>query len=286
MPSTDQLAQTLSRASLARAWSPEADLDWPDALPADRWAMSPELLSLYDTPAWDQLSDEAARALSLWELVGFFSFTLHGERPLIQGMCDQLYVRQGPVVSDYLHHFIDEENKHMRMFATFCHRYGGKVYGHKRLRLPRRLDPAEAQVRFFVEVLIVEELGLVYNAAMARDPRLPGIVQAINRIHQIDESRHLAMGHRLLAEAVDAARDVLPATGWATLQGWVATALRYAWRDYVRPEAYADAGLPDPHGLVRLALSDPGRARHRRAVSGRLVSRLLELDLLQHEPEL
>ena len=49
-------------------------------------------------------------------------------------------------------------------------------------------------------VTIVDTL----NRAMARDRRLAPIARASNAAHHQDETRHLAFGHRLLRELVDA----------------------------------------------------------------------------------
>ena len=167
----------------------------------------------------------------------------------------------------------------MRMFATFCLRYAGKIYPWKKLALPRRLAPGEGRVRFFVEALIVEEIGLVYNAALARDRRLPGIVRAINRVHQIDESRHLVMGRRLLAEAIEQASGSWSSEVWTGLRRWVAVALDYAWRDFVNPDVYADAGLVDPHSVARRVMAAPGWLAHKDRGSARLCRILSDLDL-------
>ena len=43
----------------------------------------------------------------------------------------------GREITEYLHHFVDEENKHMVMFGEFCNRYIGKVYPEKKISLGR-----------------------------------------------------------------------------------------------------------------------------------------------------
>ena len=90
------------------------------------------------SPAFAALDDAQRKRLSFYELAGFFSLILQGERPLLEGMSHRLYTLEKRLpVLEYLHHFLDEENKHMVMFGEFCHRYIGKVYPEKKIALPR-----------------------------------------------------------------------------------------------------------------------------------------------------
>ena len=135
--STD-LAPKLSIASIKKSWDVYSAFDWPDTLPEDAWYMSPELISLYGTDFYETLTEEQQKKLSFTELCNFFSLVLQGERPLVQGLVHRLYLKSTEqVVSDYLHHFIDEENKHMIMFGMFLNRYLGKVYPEKKISIPR-----------------------------------------------------------------------------------------------------------------------------------------------------
>ena len=62
--------------------------------------------------------------------------TLQGERPLVAGISDRLYSKRVTAdATEYLHHFLDEENKHMVMFGMFLNRYVGKVYPEKKIAL-------------------------------------------------------------------------------------------------------------------------------------------------------
>ena len=125
----------------------------------------------------------------------FFSLVLQGERPLVQGLVHRLYSKKSPeAVSEYLHHFVDEENKHMVMFGMFCRRYLGKIYPEKKVLAPAKLSKDEEEIVFYCKVLVVEELGDYFNVFMQKDERLHPIVRELNRVHHIDESRHLAFG--------------------------------------------------------------------------------------------
>ena len=61
---TDQLTSLVDKlcaASRRRYGNPYEGLQWPDELARDQWFMSPELISIYGTPAWDALSEEQAQ---------------------------------------------------------------------------------------------------------------------------------------------------------------------------------------------------------------------------------
>ena len=60
----------------------------------------------------------------------------------MQGLAGRLYRKDLADVADYLHHFLDEENKHSIFFGGFCRRYA-RVYRTRQVawtesRPPRR----------------------------------------------------------------------------------------------------------------------------------------------------
>jgi hypothetical protein len=284
--SASELAVRLSRASVAKLWNVYGAIEWPPALDLSAWFMPPELISLAGTEAWDGLDDDARRRLSFYELVNFFSLTLHGERPLVQGLCNQMYSRQNAPITEYLHHFLDEENKHMVMFAEFCQRYAGKVYPQKKLPLPKEYAKGEEDVTFFLKVLVVEELGDFYNVAIARDERVHPLAREINKIHHRDEARHIIFGKRLLAELFER-----HAPSWSEetrhgMRTWLGDYLRASWADFYNPSMYRDAGVPEAYAAREAALSGSSCRAHRARVSQRLVDYFLETGILREVPAL
>lgn len=286
METSTDLAVRLSRASIKKIWDVYSAIEWPESLDHSLWCMPPELCSLYGTDTWDALSDDQRHQLSLYELCNFFSLTLQGERPLVQGLCNQMYSRTNTEVTDYIHHFLDEENKHMVMFAEFCNRYAGKVYNYKKIALPKEYAKGEEDVTFFIKVLIVEELGDYYNIAMGKDERLHPIVREVNNIHHSDEARHIIFGRRLLQELFD---EWSPKWSVETLDGmrsWLGAYLKSSWADFYNPSMYKDAGVPDAYEARKAALASGVCREHRERVSGKLVSYFLDTGILLEEPAL
>lgn len=265
----DEFTQVLAKlcaASRADFSNPYADFEWPEAFDFATWAMSPELVSLHGTPAWDGLDDARRRKLAFYEAVNFMSLNIHGERALLEGLTHRLHTTDTADVSDYLHHFVDEENKHMVYFANFCLRYAGKIYPELAWRAERTFEPGEEEFLFYARVLLFEEIVDVYNARMARDARLAPIARAINAMHHRDETRHLAFGRRqmkrLWARAAPGWSEETRAGARAHLEAF----LEATWKSYYNPQAYRDAGLDDAYSLRESAFAHPAQRAHRAEV--------------------
>jgi len=287
MESSAALAKKLSEASVRMAWDVYSAFQWPESLTGHEWMMSPELTSLYGTPLWDGLSEDQRRLLSKWEVGNFFSLVLQGERPLVQGLVHRLYSKRTPEdVTEYLHHFVDEENKHMVMFGTFCRRYLGKIYPEKKIITPAKMTREEEEIVFYCKVLVVEELGDYYNVFMQKDERLHPIVRELNRVHHIDEARHLAFGREhlrslcrpYLAQASEQDRQ--------EMGQWLLDYIASSWADYYNPTMYRDAGLTNGYELHQYVMGSPTCAEQRRRVSEKMMELFVETGLLKEAPEL
>lgn len=288
MATAAELAPRLSDASIRKAWDVYSAFDWPESLdPAAHWYMSPELISIYGTPVWDELDESARKRLSFYEIVNFFSFVLYGERPLVSGLMNRMYRKNTlGAVTDYLHHFVDEENKHMIMFGTFCNRYAGRVYPEKKIVLPREYARGEEDIAFYCKVLIVEELGDYYNLKMMSDKTIHPLVARINKIHHVDEARHLSFGREYLRELVAEYRPGWSDEELASFRKWLVEYLASSWGDFYNPAVYKDAGLVDGYGIRQLGLQDATCRSFRTAASEKLVEYFQDIGLLTEPPVL
>ncbi len=287
METPSQLATRLSGASRRKFWNVYDTFDWPQALDPALWYMPPELISIHGTPAYEALDEEQKRRLSLYEIGNLFSSVLRGEVLLVQGLAQRLHARgNGPEISGYLHHFADEENKHMVMFGEFCQRYIGKVYPDKKVALPRKYAEGEEEVSFYCMAMVVEELGDYYNVVIDRDPRVDPLVRQINRVHHVDEARHLAFGRAHLADLFARHSPNWPAGTLEGFREWLVGYLRANWGDFYNPTMYRDAGLSDAYEIRQMALAHPACAAHRQRVSAKLVAYFVKTGLLAAEPAL
>lgn len=288
MATAADLAVRLNEASIRKSWDPYSTFDWPEVLePSEHWFMSPELISLYGTDTYEALPEADQKRLSFYELVNLFSFVLLGERLVVEGMMHRTYRKAtlGPVTR-YLHHFVDEENKHMVMFASFCDRYANGIYPEKKLLAPRELASGAEEIGFFCKVLIVEEIGDVYNVKMMRDDRVHPLVAAINRMHHIDEARHIAFGHEYTREQFARYSRDWSEGDLHSFQDWLSEYLVSAWGDFYNPSVYRDAGVEPGYQTRQMALAHPTCRRMREDVSAKLVDYFLDVGLLRDAPAL
>ena len=287
METASDLAVRLTKQSREQFWNVYTEFDWPEELDADRYCMKPELISIHGTELWDELSEDKKKRLSLYEIANFFSLTLQGERPLVAGLSDRLYSKRvTSEATEYLHHFIDEENKHMIMFGLFLNKYVGKVYPEKKLALDKQVSKGEEEIAFFCKVMVVEELGDYYNVKMMLDDSIEPIVKQLNWVHHRDESRHLGFGRRHLTEL---AEEFVPTWDDATRDGfaaWLAQYVKSSWNDFYNPAMYKDAGLGNGYEVRRMALAHPATAEHRQRASKKLLNIFVRLGLLPEAPAL
>ncbi|MFI6403205.1 diiron oxygenase [Streptomyces sp. NPDC050548] len=242
-------------------YNPYTMFDWPDRIAPDLPWMSESLTTLGGTPMWDELTREQQLALTRYEAINFFSLNIHGIRELMSEVVMRIHEKTYANVSEFLHHFIGEENEHMWFFAQFCLRYGGKLYPAQPTLKADPVDHLSGVARemiVFARILIFEEIVDHFNAHMATDQTLPPIAREINRVHHQDESRHVAFGRMIFTDLLrQVARhdpDEVP-----VIAEYLENYLQYSIGTLYNPAAYRDAGIPDALALRRLALAHPAR---------------------------
>ena len=245
--------------------------------------MSPELISLHGTRHFQDLDEEQQQRLSFFELINFFSINIHGERMLIEGLAKRLYRKSTETVSPYLHHFLDEENKHMFYFGRFCNQYAGKVYAEKKFSLQREYADGEEEFLFFARVMLFEELVDVYNRRMAKDQQLVPIAREINWLHHFEEARHLVFGRRIVEELFESHASDWPEQVRERVRDELVHYFDATWKDFFNPEVYKDAGLQNPYDLRRDLLADASVEARREALSQRCARTLYKVGLLTQE---
>ena len=185
----------------------------------------------------------------------------------MEGLAHRLYQPGLEGVAEYLHHFLDEENKHSIWFGTFCNRYAGKVYPDRKIDFPREYADGEEDFLFFAQVSIFEEIVDRYNVAQGRDERLVAVARQINANHHAEETRHLVFGRRVVEwlwrEWVDRWSPEVVAGIRAHLDAYVTA----TWREYYNPDVYRDAGFADPWAVAREAWDHPATQAHRAAIT-------------------
>jgi hypothetical protein len=254
--------------------------EWQDSLPTTEYWIAPELMSCYGTPVWDELTEQQKLTLSHWESVNFFSLNVHLIRELIGEVADRIYATRFPGLSEFFHDFIAEENKHMWFFATYCQRYGGKVY--QRGQLFSGASAHEEVLRdlmVFGRILIAEELCDFYNVKMQQDARLPALVQQINRVHHSDEARHIAFGRQMMRALCERAASVAGEDGLSVVSSYLARYITVCLQSFYNPKMYEDAGLEGGRQLRVRLLEDAARDQAHREFMSKTTTFLERLGL-------
>lgn len=279
-----KLAEKLSEASVKLHYSALEAVPMPAVLERNNWFTAPELMTLHGQPEWDNLSEETKKILSFYEAVNFYSLNINGEKALIEGLAKRLYDEGRPSEhSRYIHHFLDEENKHMTFFGTFCMKYAGKVYQDRKFEFEREYLDGEEEFLFFLKVFIFEEIADYFNVKMGNDERLVETARKINYYHHVDESRHLAFGRAHLKEVWD---QFSPAWGpeyKSELQNYIRSYINSTWREYYNPDVYADAGLADPYDLSEKVFNSDVAQKFRLTVSENLMSYMKKCGIVSAE---
>lgn len=250
-------ARQLLDASKSKFYNPYTLLEWPVTVGEHLPCMGDSLMSLAGTDIFGDLDAAARKKLSFFETVNLFSVILHGEGSFVAGIAERIHLPATRPYAAYLHSIIDEENKHMMLFAEFCTRYAGAVYPSRGDGFSGDSDERVADLLFFARAMVFESLFSYYNRLIATDPSVDPFVRRIHQLHLLDEARHVAFGHELLAAGI---RD-LRSQGLDPLVQYCAAQLH----DFVQilrvalcsAEVYADAGILNPIQARRLALDNP-----------------------------
>lgn len=273
MLQSQKLAEKLSDASVRLHYSALEAVPMPATLDKNNWFTAPELMTLFGQPEWEKLTEDQKKVLSFYEAVNFYSLNINGEKALIEGLAKRLYDEGRPSEhSRYIHHFLDEENKHMTFFGTFCMKYAGKVYQDRKFNFEREYLEGEEEFLFFLKVFIFEEIADYFNVKMGNDERLVETARKINYYHHVDESRHLAFGRAHLKEVWDQFSGAWGEEYRTALAVYIGQYINSTWREYYNPDVYVDAGIENPYDVSdRIFHSETAKA-FRSTVSENLVS--------------
>ena len=275
-----EVAARLSAISRQDSYDPYLLFEWSDSLPVTDYWMAPELMTCYGTPVWEEFTEEQKLRLSRWEAVNFFSLNVHLIRDLIGGVADRIYATRFPGLADFFHDFISEENKHMWFFATFCLKYGGKVYpSGKTFPAGSADEEVLRDLMVFGRIMIAEELCDAYNIKMAEDTRLPALVQQINRVHHHDEARHIAFGRQMMRALAERASATAGQDGLRAVGDYLARYEQVCLHAFYNPTMYADAGIEGGRRLRARLLEDPAREQVHRDLMSKTATFLERLGL-------
>jgi hypothetical protein len=202
-------------------------------------------------------------------------------------LSERLYKNYPVEITDYIHHFLDEENKHMLWFGTYCEKYAGKIYQDKKLVFPREFAKGEQEFLFFAKVVVFEEIVDKYNLIMSKDETLSDLERQIHRQHHIDESRHLSFGREIAKFLFEKHRR----SDWNKdtfkgIQNYLSNYIVATWGEYYNPEVYADAGIENPYDLRDEVWNLDKSREFRLDISKKLLDFFLKSEFISEAPKL
>jgi len=169
----------------------------------------------------------------------------------------------------------------MMYFSGFCQRYAGKIYPDRKIHQQSSDDAELDWFLLFARINVFEEIVDHYNRIMAKDDRLAGVVREINRIHHVEEARHLAFGRKFLEQWIEKNASAWDSALRSKLQIDLSNYLACVWKEYYNPGVYKDAGLADPFATWQSIPNSPTAKTHRDAVNQTRLKFLRKLDLLE-----
>ncbi|MFI6101330.1 diiron oxygenase [Lentzea sp. NPDC051213] len=274
----EKTAERLLKSSADRFYDPEVDIDWEAPLVEGLFYIPEHRISLYGTPLYDSLTREQRIELSKHELASIASVGLWFELLLMQMLVKVVY-NTDPTTrhAQYALTEVADECRHSTMFARLVERIGCPPYGPVRQthRLGKLLPTIGYGPAMYGSILVAEEiLDRLQREAMA-DETIQPIVRMVNRIHVLEEARHVRFAREELLRGMSGLKAFeLPYQKW--LVGYVSMMIT---RTIINPAVYAAVGL-DVREAHRQALGNPHFQETLRWAGERIMSFLDEAGLV------
>lgn len=274
----DITATRLLESSVRNSFDPQLDIDWAAPVAEGKGYLPPERVSLYGTELWDTLTPAQRVELGKHELGSTASVGLWTEIVLMQLLAryaENLDPRSPH--AQYALTEIGDETRHSIMFAKALSHYGIPAYGPP--KLVRRLSPLFKAVvggaSMFASVLVVEEMTDRLQRSTVDDEAIQPLVRMVNRIHVIEEARHVRYAREeLVRELANVSRPMLE------LHRTVTAVVAISVADIlVHPQAYTSVGL-DPKQAKAVARANPHHRETLRWMAEKIVDFLNEVGMI------
>jgi hypothetical protein len=271
-------AERLLDSSMRNSYDPDVDVDWDAPLVEGKGFLPEERVSLYGTALWDRLTEEQRLELAKHEIGSITSVGLWTEIVLMQ-LLDRYAADLDPR-SPHTHYALTEigdETRHAIMFGKGIARLGLPAYGPPpAVRIPAKLFGAViGGPAMFASVLVVEETTDRLQRSMLDDDSIQPMIRMINRIHVVEEARHVRYAREELVRGMSGlSRPALE------LHRTVTALVAYAVVNVlVHPGVYTAVGL-DPRLGRAAALANPHHRESRRWMAEKIVAFLTEVGMI------
>jgi hypothetical protein len=271
--------QHLIDAAHRKSFDPYKEIDWSVPFDSSYFYMPQDIVSLYGTKLWDQMTREQRIKLSMHEACSAMATSIWFENQLSFKLMDYL-IDLSPLDPQFywMHIEVADECRHSMMFGEAI----------KRCKLPWYKPRFSSLIAFFTKyltskvammlsTLAAEDITGYLNRRTAQDPECHPVMRELSKIHMLEEARHRGYAHQYL-------RQNWPRIGnfrrsMARRYGLLAT-MNIFWQ-LVHPDIYENLGLPAD--AAKTAKNNPNRIRIRREMSADLVDFLTEIDIVDEK---
>jgi hypothetical protein len=217
--------------------------------------MLPHRCSLYGTQLWDWLTPEQRLELGKHEAASVASTGIWLEISLMRVLAKLAY--NGDPVSrrvQYALTELGEECRHTTMFARMIEKMGTPVYGpSRRVQQFGNLLPALARgPALWAAILIGEEITDRIQREQVADESIQPLMRMVNRIHIIEEARHISFARSELPRSVAQTSR----SGLLVQRALIGRFALIVSRSLISPLVYRSVGL-DPRAASAVARANP-----------------------------
>jgi hypothetical protein len=263
-------------AAHRKSFDPYKTIDWNVPFDLERFYLPPDMVSLYGTPMWDQMTREQQVKLSMHEACSALATGIWFETQLSMKFMDYL-INTSPHDPHFYWMQIEvaDECRHSMMFGELIRHTGVPWYKPRFSNLfvafTKYLTPKASMI---LGTLAAEDITDYLNRRIAQDPECHPAMRELSKIHIVEEARHLGYARQWLKENWPSMGKVRRAT--AKRDVLVSTAI-IIW-ELVHPDIYKNVGLPPE--AAQMAKHNPNRKRMKREMAQELVEFLSEIDVI------
>src|SRR5690606_34546474 len=274
----EKTAERLLRSSANKFYDPEVDIDWDAPLVEGKRYLPDERTSLYGTALWERLTPEQRIELGKHEAASIATNGIWFEVLLMQMLLKEAY-NTDPTTNfaQYALTEVADECRHSTMFARFSERIGCPHYGPVawRRRMGKLLNVLAYGPAMYGAILVAEEILDRLQREQMNDPQIQPLARMVNRIHVLEEARHVTFAREEVRRGVAKLRG----RELAYQQWLLAVVSHEVTRSLVNPAVSKAVGIR-PRDGYRAAMNTPHWQATIRYFGERIMSFLDEVGLV------
>jgi len=211
--------QHIIDASHRKSFDAYKEIDWNVPFDYSYFYMPQDMISLFGTKLWDQMTREQKVKLSMHEACSAFAGLIWFENQLSFKLMDYL-IDESPLDLQFYWMQIEvaDECRHSMMFGEAIRRSGVPWYKPRYSSLIAFFTKyLTSRVGMMLSTLAAEEITGYLHHRTEKDPECHPVMRELSRIHILEEARHRGYAHQYLRQKLAACRNV-PALDDPTLR--------------------------------------------------------------------